>query len=370
MAVDRLIHRPPVQTDNRAQHAEAATPAAGTPHFIDSFSDENPMGRAESKLAPAPGTLPAPPGHVVRDLLQALDDMPFDFAAVLGMIYKNAQEIRKANAQVRDSELKAQFNELMKSADAMKTAANFRLAASLVQGFVQGVMAVGQFAASVAAAKDALKGMQAQAEAKTLTADAKALNNSADQLEMQAKAEVKAPAVSVQTIDESLADTPAPKAANQETVQSFDDFVADGLKAADTPKATDAPKTPEELQNEAVTLRREATERKTTAEEKLKEVEQFNAHAERTRIAADARNKVLDGVLGQPVTAGLRFAAESSDVQSKRHEATANRHQAYSNRASDAYQQAQDSAHDVIKKMEAIEQARHDTNRSIVRNQS
>lgn len=336
MAVDPITPRAPVHTGNPAQPTGSATPARGTTQYIDSFSEENPMGKAEGMQAGAPATPQAPPARVMRDLLQAVENLPLDFTALMAAMHKNMQEVRKANAQVRDSALQSQFSELMKSADELKTAANFRLAAGLIQGFVQGAMAGYQMVSSALAAKEAAQGMEPQKQAKELQGEAKALNTSAEQLEVQAMSIEK-----------------------DGHVQSLDNFLADGP----------APRTAAQLQSEAGSLRQQATARKAEAKEKLMEVGEINARAEGIKSSADINSKLLDGVVGQPLTAGMRFGADTHDVNSKRHEAAANQHQASFNRANDAYQQADATAKDMLKKMEVIEQARHDTNRSIIRNQ-
>lgn len=390
--------------------------------------------------------------QVADDLRNLMDDLPFDTSSIFVAIHNNSQGIRKANILARDSELKSQFNELIKSANDMQTAANFRLAAGIISGVTQGLMAGYQMYSSAQAGKEAMKGVEPQKQGNELKSEAKALNSSAAQLDTQAKAlrtdtpaannsmtvtenievsakqntaaqekatateqadivvaekiqsaekkEAVATEQQQQEIIEEHLTTEAVKTKNKEssaTDQSTDEVktaLTDDLEAISTAEgnkteqkhkaefiedhfgsnettenaSAEAPRTAAELKAEASAKRQEAQEKTALAKEKFQEVQEINNRADSIKNTADLRNKILDGFLGQPLTAGMKFGAESFDVHAKRHETDAKRHESQSARASDAIQQAREVAQDALQKLESVDQARIDTNRSIARN--
>lgn len=400
----------------------------------------------------------APSGQVADDLRSLMDDLPFDTTSIFIAIQNNSQEIRKANILARDSELKSQFNELIKSADDMQTAANFRLAAGIISGVTQGLMASYQMYSSAQSGKEAMKGAEPEKQGNELKSEAKALNSSANQLDTQAKAlrtdtpaaknavtvtenievsakqntaaQEKAKATDQadivvaeknqvaakkeatateqqkqQIIEEHFTDTAArtknnESSAAERSTEEATTALADDLEAISTAEgirtekkhdieiiedhfgsdakkenasstgspSAEASRTAAELKAEASAKRQEAQEKIAESKEKFKEVQEIRTRADNIKSTAELHNKLLDGFLGQPLTTGMRFGAEAFDVHAKRHETNAKRHETQSARASDAIQQAREVAQDALQKLESVDQARIDTNRSIARN--
>ncbi|MEG0224166.1 MAG: type III secretion system translocon subunit SctB [Comamonas sp.] len=341
----------PVSPDSTPAACVAFQEEHGVAQVISALGKENPMGKTEGLRADGPYAKQAPPTEVVRDLKQALDNLPFDILSVFTVVHALSQQIRKANVLARDSELMAQFNALMKSADVMQTATDLRLSASVLQATIQVLMAGHQAYASGQAAIEAANGVAPQNEAKSLQDQAKTLNNQAEQLELQAKSAPAAtaePAIGAEDIS-AMQKTPS-----REASQSLEDFVVE-------------PRTAEQFQSEARMLRQQADHRTAAANEKLAEVKAINAYAEGIKSEAELDVKLFEGLAGV-LTALLKFGAETSDVSAKVYEVNAKQHESASAQASDAIQRASEILRDALQKMESVAQARTDTNRAIARN--
>ncbi|WP_159910926.1 hypothetical protein [Pantoea sp. 18069] len=428
--VNSKPYSPPAQLGNMATQsaADVKTPHSAT--IINYQSEESPMGKTQGPSAGRAESTHASPQEVSADLKKVMDDMPFDMSAILAVVRKNAQEIRKANVLARDMELKAQFNELVKSADDMKTAANYRLAAGLIQGTVQTMMAGVQLHSSAQAANEAAKGVDPQKQGQALQEEARVLNASATELESKAQAartgtapstndavagadhtaatieketaakdqaqieaeweilnqdeiktametdETRVAQSTPESIDEQLAADTAKSAAARVADDSVSEE-ANTAVGAETETAQAAAKeaapaakaaTAEELESEASAQRMQAKDKKAEAQAKFEEVKEINAKADSIKDWWDVRSKLGEAFLGQTSIAGTKFGSEVFDVRAKRHESSAKEHESQSARASDAIQNAKEIAQDVLQKMESIEQARNDTNRAIVRN--
>jgi len=320
----------------------------------------------------------AHPAEVRKNLKRVLDSLPLDLSAILAVVRKNAQEIRKANVLVRDMGLQAQFNELNKSADDMQTAANFRGFAGLVQSTVQLGMAGVQIHSSVQAGKLAAEGIEPQKQGQELQQQAADLNATATQFESQAQAARAAPAAA--THDTAVADeqlTTAIEKKLEAQDQAISDQGLEAMQAAEVeqnvgskeqpgiPEA--APRTPEQLEKDAGILRKQADDKQAQADVKLEQVKDINARADGIRSKWDARSKILDELVGL-LTTSLKSGAENADIHSKRHEVNAKQHESESSRANDAIQNATEIGRDALQKLDSVEQVRNETQRAIRRN--
>ncbi len=94
----------------------------------------------------APATSQAATAQLGTELAALESSQPVDIYAIMALVHKSAQGMRNTNREIRASELHAQVGELLSAANDMQKAANFRLAAGIVQGVTQmasGAAAVG-----------------------------------------------------------------------------------------------------------------------------------------------------------------------------------------------------------------------------------
>src|SRR5690606_23032265 len=131
-----------------------------------------------------PSGTPASPAQVRQNLQRVVDNLPLDMSEIFIAVRKNAQEIRKANVLLRDMGFQAQFDALAKSATDMKSAADFRLYAGLIQSSVQIGMAASQVYSNVQAGKVAAQGIEPQQRGQLMQDDAMNLNAAAAELEL------------------------------------------------------------------------------------------------------------------------------------------------------------------------------------------
>ncbi|MBS7777594.1 type III secretion system translocon subunit SctB [Acidovorax sp. CCYZU-2555] len=282
-----------------------------------------------------PATVPTSPAAQaqLRTELSVLEsNQAVDLYAVMGLIQKSAQEMRNTNREIRASELNAQVGELMSAASDMQKAANFRLAAGIVQGSVQMLSAGVQAYSSMSAASKSAQGAKPQGEATELKDSAQKMNDSA------------------QTFNTEAQDlrTQAGVATDKTSV----DNLQAQARAAD---------------DKASYLRTNARSMEKQAGTKQAQVDGFNASAQKASGNGDIAGKMLGG-MGEIITAGLKFGADSADVSAKRHEARAKLHESASAGANEMMQQMMDVIRDVKDKLSSIDQSRIETNRGIARN--
>ena len=364
---------------------------------------------------------PAPPSQVRENLKQVEDYLPMDMSAILIAVNKINQEIRKACVLVRDMGFQAQFEELSKSAEDMLTGADLRRFAALAQSATSMSTAGAQLYGSAQAANEMMKSVNPQMEGKALEAQATSLNAQAAQLESQAMEMRSAPPAatndSVNAADNTATSIEKDIAAREQALtddgwelldqkqiqqdiareeqalkddglevleqkqiqQEIDGNEKSGIdngaevvspdefKAEDEKTTSTAPRTPEQLEKEASELRSRAESLKAEAAVKFEQVKEINDKANDIKNTWDLVGKALDAA-GQALTAWKKFDAEVADVSAKKHEASAKQLESESARLNDAIQSAREISQDALQKLEAIEQARHETNRAIQRN--
>lgn len=285
-----------------------------------------------TQLTNVPGATSASQVQLRTELGAVESNQPVDIYAIMGLIQKSAQEMRNTNREIRASELNAQVGELMSAANDMQKAANFRLAAGIVQGFVQMASGAAQAYGSIRAAAKSAQAMGPQQEATQLKGDAQKMNDSAQKLSTQA-----------QDLRTQAGVAKSSRSVNKLQAQA------------------------QEADTQASKLRSNARVKDTQASTQQARVDGLNESARSFSTNADSAGKLLGGA-GEIITAGLRFAADSADVSAKRHEARAKLHESAVSGANEMMQQMMDVIRDVKDKLASIDQSRIETNRGIARN--
>src|SRR5689334_16107174 len=110
---------------------------------------------------PSSGNPPLSPD----DFAITTEDCSADIYAFLAEFQRLAQQMRNANREIRASEMNAQVNALLSSADELTKSADLKLAAGIVQGAFQIAGGAMQLGMSAASAARSIKGAQLEERA-------------------------------------------------------------------------------------------------------------------------------------------------------------------------------------------------------------
>lgn len=297
-------------------------------------------------------------------------DSQTDIEDVMKLVYEWANKTRQAERAVRQSELKAQVDLLLASAQKLRDAAEANFKAALVEGVMGiagGMLTIG---CNLQAFKVAKGGLDSEREAAKLRKSGAGLANE--------KVEAEGPQLNSENAGPKKATEDAQAAAKAETQnrgvkRKQEDREAEENNQADRAQLGEKRKTE---QTEVATQQQEKqTKQEGTAaggSDKDAKIKALEDEARMAQAKSMAWNGVGQGLSQMMTSAGsiggavFKLEADNDNARSKELDAFAQTHQAASEQANDRVHDMQELMQDILQKMAAVIQIQHDTISKIV----
>ena len=249
----------------------------------------------------------------------AAERNPANDISIMVLMLKMKMNSAIASKQTRNAERDAQAAEQLKAVGDKKKAAGFRLAAGITGGIVQLGAGAVQAAGGARSATKSVQAMKSQNAASKLQYKAQEAAEKAD--EFSAKASDR----------RIMANANASKSSNASRMS--------------TRKQLDAGK---EMRAKALASKREARNLQQSAEAHQAEAAHLRHAAQALATNAEAASKLLGG-MGELIGAGLKYAAEMSDIYAQKDEIAARLHETAAADAADAARSSTEVMQDILR---------------------